>query len=131
MQYWDKSHGYQLNFKGYFMLEITTQAGEKLIEYMQVNNISSSLRIALMQGGCSGPSLGLALDEEKPTDELFAQQNLTFLVEKDLLKQCGSITVDYANAGNRSGFSITSANPLPNTGGGCSSGSCGSGGCGS
>lgn len=112
------------------MLEITTQANEKLIEYMQANNISSSLRVALMQGGCSGPSLGLALDEEKPTDELFSRQNLTFLVEKDLLQQCGSITVDYTEAGSRSGFTITSTKPLPETGGGCSSGSCGSGGCG-
>ncbi|TKB27552.1 iron-sulfur cluster assembly accessory protein [Desulfopila sp. IMCC35006] len=112
------------------MLEITTQANEKLIEYLQANNISSSLRVAVMQGGCSGPSLGLALDEEKPTDELFKRQNLTFLVEKDLLQQCGSIKVDYAEAGNRSGFTITSTNPLPDTGGGCSSGSCGSGGCG-
>jgi len=112
------------------MLEITTQASKKLIEYMQTNNISSSLRIALMQGGCSGPSLGLALDEKKITDELFTRPNLTFLVEKDLLQQCGGITVDYAEAGNRSGFTITSTKPLPQTGGGCNSGSCGSGGCG-
>lgn len=112
------------------MLEITTEANQKLNEYMKANNISSSLRVALMQGGCSGTSLGLALDEEKPTDELFARQNLTFLVEKDLLQQCGSITVDYTEAGNRSGLTITSTKPLPDTGGGCNSGSCGSGGCG-
>ncbi len=112
------------------MLEVTDQANEKLIEYMKANNITSSLRVALMQGGCSGPALGLALDEEKPTDESFARQTLTFLVEKSLLEQCGSITVDYLDAGSRSGFSIVSTNPLPNSGGGCSSGSCGSGGCG-
>jgi iron-sulfur cluster assembly protein len=112
------------------MLEVTTQASEKLIQYLQVNNVSASLRVAVMQGGCSGPSLGLALDEEKPTDELFVQESLSILIEKDLMQQCGSITVDYAEAGSRSGFTITSANPLPNTGGGCSSGSCGSGGCG-
>ncbi len=112
------------------MLEVTAQAIEKLTEYLQANNISSPLRLALMQGGCSGSSLGLALDEKKQTDELFTRQNLTFLVEKDLLQQCGSITVDYAEAGNRSGFTITSAKPLPDTGGGCNPGSCGSGGCG-
>lgn len=112
------------------MLEVTAQANEKLIEYMQANNLSSSLRVAPMQGGCSGPSLGLALDEEKPTDELFDRQNLTFLVEKDLLQQCGSIKVDYVDAGSRSGFAITTTIPLPDTGGGCGSGSCGSGGCG-
>lgn len=112
------------------MLEVTTEAGEKLIEYMQANNISSSLRVAVMQGGCSGPCLGLALDEKKPTDELFEQQSLTFLVEKGLLQQCGNITVDYHDAGNNSGFKISTTNPLPGTGSGCSTGSCGSGGCG-
>ena len=112
------------------MLEVTAQANEKLIEYLKENNISSSLRVALMQGGCSGPSLGLALDEEKTTDELFNLEHLTFIVEKNLLQQCGGITVDYLDAGSRSGFSISCTNPLPGAGGGCSSGSCGSGGCG-
>ena len=110
------------------MLEVTAQANEKLIEYLKANNITSSLRVALMQGGCSGPALGLALDEEKPTDELFNLENLTVLVEKSLLEQCGSITVDYHDAGSRSGFSINSKNPLPGGGGGC--GSCSSGSCG-
>lgn len=112
------------------MLEVTAQANEKLVAYMKDNSITSSLRIMLMQGGCSGPALGLALDEEKPLDELFQQQDLTFLIEKDLLQQCGSITVDYIESGSRSGFSIRSATPLPSSGSGCSSGGCGSGGCG-
>ncbi len=112
------------------MLEVTDLANEKLLEYMKSNNISSLLRVAIMPGGCSGPALGLALDDEKETDESFTQQDLTFIVEKSLLQQCGTITVDYVDAGNRSGFTISSANPLPGAGGGCSSGSCGSGGCG-
>jgi iron-sulfur cluster assembly protein len=113
------------------MLEVTPEAIEKLIEYMKDNNIVSSLRIAAMQGGCSGPSLGIALDEEKSGDESFKMDDLTFLVDKEIIEQCGNITVDYHNAGNRSGFLIRSENPLPGAGGGCSSGSCGSGGCGS
>ena len=112
------------------MLEVTPQASEKLVDYMKDNNITSALRVILMQGGCSGPSLGLALDEEKPLDELFQRQDLTFLVEKKLLQQCGDMTIDYLDAGSRSGFNINSSNPLPGAGSGCSSGSCGSGGCG-
>lgn len=112
------------------MLEVTSKATDKLTEYIKENNVTSSLRVALMQGGCSGPSLGLALDEKKSDDKLFEEQNITFLVDKGLLEQCGGITVDYHDAGSRSGFSISSTNPLPGAGGGCSSGSCGSGGCG-
>jgi iron-sulfur cluster assembly accessory protein len=111
------------------MLEVTAQASDKLAEYMKENNITSSLRVFITQGGCSGPALALALDEQKPEDELFKNQELTFLVEKDLLEQCGTITVDYVDAGSRSGFSIQPGNALPG-GGGCSSGSCGSQGCG-
>jgi len=70
----------------------------------------------------------LALDEPKENDETFTEDDLTFLVEKDLLNSCGNIKVDFIDAGYRSGFSITSTNPVG--GGGCSSGSCGSGSCG-
>lgn len=112
------------------MLNISDLATEKLLSYLKENNISSSLRVAVMQGGCSGPALGLALDEKKETDESFVFQGLTLLVEKNLLEQSGTISVDYVDAGPRSGFSISSANPLPGAGGGCSSGSCSSGGCG-
>lgn len=112
------------------MLDITTEANEKLVEYLKDNNITSALRVLLMQGGCSGPSLGLALDEEKKQlDERFQRQDLTFLIDKELLRQCGGVTIDYIDSGSRSGFSVRSSKPLPG-GGGCSSGSCGSGGCG-
>jgi Fe-S cluster assembly iron-binding protein IscA len=70
----------------------------------------------------------LALDESKENDEIFKEDDLTFLVEQNLLNTCGSIKVDFIDAGYRSGFSITSTNPIG--GGGCSSGSCASGSCG-
>lgn len=111
------------------MLEVTSQANTKLVEYMQSNNVNSALRVFLTQGGCSGPALALALDEKKPGDEEFSFSPLTFLVEKALLTQCGTITIDFIDSGSRSGFSVLSSTPLPG-GGGCSSGSCGTGGCG-
>ena len=110
-------------------LNVTDLAVTKLKEYMQANNIESALRVALMQGGWSGPSLGLALDEPKDSDKVFENDTLKFLVEDSLMSTCGGITVDYVDAGPRSGFGITSVNPI-SSGGGCSSGSCGSGSCG-
>jgi len=68
--------------------------------------------------------LGLALDESKSSDKTFEEGGLTFLVDQDLLDKCGAIKVDFMEAGYRSGFSITSTNPLGG-GGSCSSGSCG------
>jgi len=111
------------------MIDVTTKAGAKLLEYLQDNNIDSALRVFLSSGGCSGPALALALDEQKATDLSFVLQGLRFLVEESLLTQCGAIKIDFIEAGSRSGFSISSTNPLPG-GGGCSPGSCGSSGCG-
>ena len=74
--------------------------------------------------------MGLALDEPKDNDKVFDNDSLKFLVEESLAKTCGGITVDYIDAGPRSGFGITSVNPISSGGGGCSSGSCESGSCG-
>ena len=106
---------------------VTDIAVSKLKEYIEQNNIDSALRVALMQGGCSGLSLGLALDEPKDDDTVFENTSLKFLIEKGLLETCGSIKVDYIDAGPRSGFSITSSNSIGGggCGGSCSSGSCG------
>jgi len=71
----------------------------------------------------------LALDEPKDNDKTFQEDSITFLVEEGLLTTCGAIKVDFIEAGYRSGFSITSTNPV-SSGGGCSSGSCSSGSCG-
>ena len=111
------------------MLDVSTLAAGKLTAYMTENNIFSALRVALMQGGCAGPSLGLALDEGTAEDERYEIDGLTFVVEKSLLQQCGTIIIDYVDTPGRSGFAIRSTTPLPAAGGGCSSGSCGSCGC--
>ena len=54
---------------------------------------------------------------------MFEEDTLKFLVDSDLLTRCGSVKVDFIEAGYRSGFAITAANPLG--GGSCRSGSCG------
>jgi len=71
----------------------------------------------------------LALDEPKENDKVYDESELTFLVEDSLLETCGTINVEYIEAGPRSGFGISSEKPIGG-GGGCSSGDCGSGSCG-
>ena len=110
------------------MFEITKTALENLKSYLHQNNTESSIRIALMQGGCAGPALGLALDEVKDNDTTFQEDTLSFLIENELLSTCGAVKIDFVEADHGSGFSITSTNPVGG-GGGCSSGSCASGSC--
>ena len=92
--------------------KVTDLAINKLKEYMEQNKIDSALRIALMQGGWAGPSLGLALDEPKDDDKIYDKKNLKFLVEETLFDTTGNITVDYVDAGPGSGFGITSEKPV-------------------
>lgn len=108
------------------MFEVTELATQNLKSYMDQNKIDSALRVALMGGGWSGPSLGLALDEPKENDAKYEQDGLTFLVDNNLLDTCGAIKIDFIDAGMRSGFSISSSKPLSNGGGCSSSASCGS-----
>ncbi len=111
------------------MLKVTELAGQKLQEYLTQNNLDSAVRVALMNG-CGGPSLGLALDEAQAGDVAAECGGVRVIIDNELLTQCGEVRVDYAEGcGCRSGFSVTSITPLPNTGGGCC-GSCSSGSCG-
>ncbi|MBU4117734.1 MAG: hypothetical protein KJ555_03115 [Proteobacteria bacterium] len=70
--------------------------------------------------------MGLALDEPKENDATFEHGGIKFLLDNNLSNQCGVIKVDFIEAGPRSGFGISSANPLGGGGGSCGS-SCGSG----
>lgn len=105
--------------------EVTEIAANNLKAYFEQNKIDSPVRVGLMQGGCSGAALGLALDEPGESDKVFEDKELKFVIAEDLLEQCGSVKVDFIEAGYRSGFSITAANPVGGGACGTCSGSCG------
>lgn len=109
------------------MLEVTPLAIQNLKHYLTQKKIESSLRVSFTSGGCSGPSLGLTLDEEKKNDHTHVQEGVTFLIDKDLMELCGGIKIDFIDSGGRSGFSVSSINPVD---GGSCGGSCKSRGCG-
>ncbi|MBU0728631.1 MAG: hypothetical protein KKA70_02710 [Proteobacteria bacterium] len=68
----------------------------------------------------------MALDEPKENDSTFEYDKLTFLVDNELMTNCGDIKVDFMDAGYRSGFSISSTIPISSGGSSCASSSCGS-----
>ena len=106
------------------MFVVTVTSATNLKAFFGQFMVDSPVRVGLMQGGCSGAALGLALDEPGANDRVFEDKALKFVIAEELLAQCGSVKVDFIEAGYRSGFSITSTNPVG--GGGCSScsGSC-------
>lgn len=115
------------------MLEVTESALGNVKEYLRQQKLETAVRITMMSGGCSGPSLGLSIDDAKENDKVFDYEGVSFLVDKELSTICGAIKVDFivdnsAGCGcSGGGFSVTSENPISSGGCGCScsSGSCG------
>jgi Fe-S cluster assembly iron-binding protein IscA len=111
------------------MLELTDSARQELVKYFSDKD-KTPIRVYLSPGGCGGPRLALALDEQKDGDEVVTLEGgLTFLMEKELYTAAKPITVDATYAG----FAVTSSLQFAGGGCGCSSGCGGSGdsGCGS
>jgi iron-sulfur cluster assembly protein len=80
------------------MLEITNLATDKLNEYFK-DKERKPIRIFLNSGGCGGPSLALALDEQKNTDDVFDIDGFKYIVDKELMKEAEPIKVDFAHFG--------------------------------
>lgn len=100
------------------MLELTDSARQELVKYFSDKD-KTPIRVYLAPGGCSGPRLALALDDQKPDDEVIALEGgLTFLLEKELYAAAQPITVDATYAG----FAVTSSLQFAGSGCGCSSG---------
>lgn len=65
--------------------------------------------------------MSLALDEPKESDEVFANDGVKYIIDPDLVKRTGNITIDFVDMGWRSGFSVSSERPVLG-GGTCSPG---------
>ena len=101
------------------MIEVSTKANEKVREHLEANKTSSPIRVFLDQGGWGGPSLALALDEPKDTDETKEYNGVTYMIDKELLNMIEKVSIDFINQGMHAGFSVIPGKPL--LGDGCSS----------
>jgi iron-sulfur cluster assembly protein len=100
------------------MLQVTEKADEMLKDFFKDREGTPYLRIFLSQGGWSGPSLGMALDEPREEDEVIKDNGITYLIEKQLFEQVKPINIDFVSTAMGSGFSISSN---LKTDGGCGS----------
>ncbi len=99
------------------MFQATDKAIEMIKQFLQNRQGEGAVRV-LLQSGCCGSALGMALDEPKETDQIIQEQGITFAIDTDLLEKANPIRLDFIEAGERSGFKFTSALPA---GGGCCS----------
>lgn len=105
------------------MIELTDPAKSQIEDYFQGKE-PTPIRIFLNSGGWGGPSLAMALDEPKDTDDAFDVKGLKFVVDKEFMEKAETIKVDFTGMG----FHLDSNIDLG--GGGCAGcgsdgGSCG------
>jgi iron-sulfur cluster assembly protein len=93
------------------MLTVTEKANEKITDFLKEQKEPSYIRIFLSEGGCSGPSLGMGLDEPSENDEIIKDNGVTYLIDKELMEQVKPVSVDFVETERGSGFSISSSLP--------------------
>ena len=104
------------------MIELTDAAKTQIDEYFNGKE-PTPIRIFLNSGGWGGPSLAMALDEPKDSDDLFDVKGLKFVVDKEFMEKAQQIKIDF----NGMGFSLDSGIDLGQGSGDCGgcSGTCG------
>jgi len=113
--------------KEFDMFEISDKAAEAIKGFLKGQERPQTIRIVMNQGGCcGGPSLGMALDERKESDDTFTEKGLTFLVDKELFNEVKPISIEFVESSMGAGFMVHSA--LSDKEAECGSDSCGSGG---
>jgi iron-sulfur cluster assembly protein len=76
------------------MVEVTASATSQINEYFKGKDILP-IRIFINEGGCGGPSLAMALDEQKTTDDVFEIDGFTYIVDKQFMEKAKPIKVDF------------------------------------
>jgi iron-sulfur cluster assembly protein len=105
------------------MLTVSESAREQIAAYFSGKEISP-IRIFVNSGSCCGPSMAMALDDPKESDETITINGFTFVVDKALLQQAQPIQVDFKQYGFKIDCSL-------DFGGGCGSSCSSKGRCGS
>lgn len=98
------------------MLDITREAIQQLKEFKERNAPESHVRIGIVSGSSTGPSLGILVDDKADSDTVCTFENLEIIIDTALLQYCRKISVDYVqqdSAGCRgTGFQIVSEQDL-------------------
>ena len=91
------------------MLQVTEKAVEMIKDFLKDRGEEHIIRLMMNEGGWSGPSLGMALDEPRDGDEIFKENGITFLINKEMFELVKPITVDFISTPRGSGFKVSSS----------------------
>ena len=74
--------------------------------------VQGAIRIELRSAGCCDASLGLGVDTVHESDLVEEVDGLTFVIDPETHELVGEVTVSYVDEAGRTGFVLTSSNPV-------------------
>jgi Fe-S cluster assembly iron-binding protein IscA len=94
------------------MIRATPEAIEAIRLFLEKNGLQKPVRVHLRSTGCCDASLGLMVDDAHDDDWTEDIQGVVFLIGRDLERLTGDIGIDYLAEPHRTGFVLTSENPV-------------------
>jgi len=106
------------------VIKVSEVAAEKAKEILASEGKADwGLRIYMADGGCSGPSYGMDIDENPAEgDEVIEKNGLRVFMDKSTFQSLAGMEIDFIDDGERRGFVLT-GNPETSCDSGC--GTCG------
>lgn len=95
------------------MITITDKGAEKVREFLASqasDTTTAGLRVGVRGGGCSGFQYALAFDNQRDGDEVFTDQGLKLLVDRESLPYVRGAIIDYVEALTGAGFKVENPN---------------------
>jgi Fe-S cluster assembly iron-binding protein IscA len=93
-------------------VKLESGAGRAASRFLNEKGISRPLRIDLRFTGCCDASLGLRVDDINQSDLYVEVEGLTFIVDPDVYRLAGGVTITYEEEKGRTGFLLTSEKPV-------------------
>ena len=94
--------------EGGMMFQVSEKASEMIKDYLKDKEANLTVRVMMHEGGWSGPSLGLTLDESHDDDEVFTDREVTYVMDRTLFDRVKPVAVDYVSTPRGSGFKLSS-----------------------
>lgn len=115
------------------LVTITDAAHDQITTTLGAQEIKDLFLRVYVQGGCSGVTFGMALDNRSVEGDTEIEHNgIKVVVDRNSLEYVNGSTVDFDASGEKAGFKITNPNADLLSGESCGDGGCGTGGsCGS
>src|SRR4051794_25713056 len=97
------------------MITLTNRGAEKVHEFLASQGGQTDLaglRVGVRGGGCSGFQYSLAFDQQRDGDEIFEDQGIRLLVDRQSLPYVSGSTIDFVDSLQGAGFKVENPNVI-------------------